>query len=120
MRDILDYSTRDTSLLIGITHAQVEKLLSFARKRVDMTEGPSSLEIEAPEGTIQVEVCQSPSEITTKRNYSSIAGDLVSGAIANAYHPRRIVGLVSYSRIFAIDIGANIGESVPQEVVSKD
>jgi len=51
MRDILDYSTRDTSLLIGITDAQVEKLLSFARKRVDMTEGPSSLEIEAPEGT---------------------------------------------------------------------
>jgi len=66
-----------------------------------------------------VEVCQSPSEITTKRNYSSIAGDLVSGAIANAYHFRRIVGLVSYSRIFAIDIGANIGESVPQEVVLK-
>ena len=66
-----------------------------------------------------MEVCQSPSEITTKRNYSSIAGDLVSGAIANAYHFRRIVGLVSYSRIFAIDIGANIGESVPQEVVLK-
>ena len=51
MRDILDYSTRDTSLLIGMTDAQVEKLLSFARKRIDMTEGPSSLEIEAPEGT---------------------------------------------------------------------
>ena len=32
---------------------------------------------------------------------------------------RRIVGLVSYSRIFAIDIGANIGESIPQEVVLK-
>ncbi len=51
MRDILEYSTRDTSLLIGITDAQVEKLLSFARKRIDMTEGPSSLEIEMPGST---------------------------------------------------------------------
>ncbi len=51
MRDILEYSTRDTSLLIGITDAQVEKLLSFARKRIDMTEGPSSLEIETAEET---------------------------------------------------------------------
>jgi hypothetical protein len=50
MRDILEYSTRDTSLLIGITDAQVERLLLFARKRIDMTEGTSSLEIEAPEG----------------------------------------------------------------------
>jgi len=48
MRDILEYCTRDTSLLIGMTDAQVEKLLSFARKRIDMTEGPSSLEIQAP------------------------------------------------------------------------
>lgn len=48
MRDILEYCTRDTSLLIGMTDAQVEKLLSFARKRIDMTEGPSSLEIEEP------------------------------------------------------------------------
>lgn len=51
MRDILEYSTRNTSLMIGITDAQVEKLLSFARKRIDMTEGPSSLEIETPEWT---------------------------------------------------------------------
>jgi hypothetical protein len=51
MRDILDYCTRDTSLMIGITDAQVEKLLSFARKRIDMTEGPCSLEIESPEWT---------------------------------------------------------------------
>jgi len=48
MRDILEYCTRDTSLMIGITDAQVEKLLSFARRRIDMTEGPSSLEIETP------------------------------------------------------------------------
>jgi Sigma-70, region 4 len=48
MRDILEYSTRETSLLVGMTDAQVEKLLSFARKRIDMTEGPSSLEIQAP------------------------------------------------------------------------
>lgn len=45
MRDILEYCTRDTSLLIGITDAQVEKLLSFARKQIDITQGPSSLEI---------------------------------------------------------------------------
>jgi hypothetical protein len=51
MRDILEYSTRDTSLLIGMTDAQVEKLLSFARRRIDMTEGPSSLEIQTPDGT---------------------------------------------------------------------
>jgi hypothetical protein len=49
MRDILEYSTRDTSLLIGITDAQVEDLLSFARRRIDRTEGSSSLEIQAPE-----------------------------------------------------------------------
>jgi len=51
MRDILEYSTRDASLLIGISDARVEQLLSFARKRIDMTEGPSSLEIETPEWT---------------------------------------------------------------------
>jgi len=48
MRDILEYCTRDTSLLIGMTDAQVEKLLSFARKRIDMTDGPSSLEVQMP------------------------------------------------------------------------
>jgi DNA-directed RNA polymerase specialized sigma24 family protein len=51
MRDILEYSTRDTALLIGIADAQVEKLLSLARKRIDLSEGPSSLEIETPEWT---------------------------------------------------------------------
>ena len=51
MRDILEYSTRDTALLMGMTDAQTEKLLSFARRRIDMTEGPSSLEIQAPEST---------------------------------------------------------------------
>lgn len=48
MRDVLKYSTRDTSLLIGITDTQVESLLSFARERIDMTEGPSSMKVEAP------------------------------------------------------------------------
>lgn len=51
MRDIPEYSTGDTSLLIGITKAQVEILLSFARKRFDMTDGSSSLESQAPEWT---------------------------------------------------------------------
>lgn len=51
MRDILEYSTRDASLLMGITDARVEELLSFARRRIDMTEGPSSLEIQTPEST---------------------------------------------------------------------
>lgn len=32
MRDVLEYSTRDASLLIGITDSNVEKLLSVARK----------------------------------------------------------------------------------------
>lgn len=51
MRDILEYSTRDTSLLIGITDSQVEGLLSFARKRIDMAEGPSCMEVQTPEMT---------------------------------------------------------------------
>lgn len=51
MRDILEYSTRDTALLIGMTDAQVEEILSFVRKRIDMTEGPSLLKIEAPDST---------------------------------------------------------------------
>lgn len=51
MRDILEYCTRDTSLLVGLTDAQVEKLLTFARKRIDITEGPSALEIHMPEST---------------------------------------------------------------------
>jgi len=36
MRDILEYPTRDTSLLIGISDVQVEALLLCARKRIDM------------------------------------------------------------------------------------
>jgi hypothetical protein len=42
LRDILKYSKRDTSLLIEITDAEADRLLSLARKRIDMTEGPSS------------------------------------------------------------------------------
>lgn len=51
LRDILEYSKRDTSLLIGISDVQVDELLSLARKRIDMLEGPSSLEIQNPSGT---------------------------------------------------------------------
>ncbi len=51
LRDILEYSKRDTSLLIGITDAQADKLLSLARKRIDLTEGPSSMKIEGPDWT---------------------------------------------------------------------
>jgi hypothetical protein len=51
MRDILEYSTRDTSLLIEITDAQVENLLSLARNRIDMTHGPNTLEIQESEST---------------------------------------------------------------------
>ncbi|MGA7109922.1 MAG: sigma factor-like helix-turn-helix DNA-binding protein [Terracidiphilus sp.] len=49
MRDILEYSTRDVSLLIGITDAQVETLRSFARKRIDRAEELSLLEMRRPE-----------------------------------------------------------------------
>jgi hypothetical protein len=49
MRDILQYPTRDASLLIGVSDTQVEKLLAFARKRIDMSEGPASLAIETSE-----------------------------------------------------------------------
>lgn len=51
MREILEYSTRDVSLLIGITDIQVEKLLSFARKRIDVSYGPSDVGVCIPEWT---------------------------------------------------------------------
>jgi hypothetical protein len=50
VRDVLEYSKRDTALLIGITDAQADKLLSLARRRIDMYEGPSALKIEAANG----------------------------------------------------------------------
>jgi len=50
MRDILEYSTRETSLLIGITDFHVERLLNIVRKRIDMNEGPSAISIEKPDG----------------------------------------------------------------------
>ena len=49
MRDVLEYSTRDTSLLIGISDNKVAELLSFARKRIGLTDGPPFLEVETPE-----------------------------------------------------------------------
>lgn len=51
LRDILEYSRRDTSLLVGVSDAQVDRLLSLARKRLDIGEGPSSLEFQAPTWT---------------------------------------------------------------------
>lgn len=51
MRDILEYSTRDTALLIGINDSRVEHLLSLARRRIDMTDGPSAFELHTPEWT---------------------------------------------------------------------
>jgi DNA-directed RNA polymerase specialized sigma24 family protein len=47
MRDILEYSKRDTSLLIGITDAQTERRLAMARKRLDLSAGSSTLKIES-------------------------------------------------------------------------
>jgi hypothetical protein len=48
LRDILEYSKRDASLLIGITDVQADNLLSLARKRIDITGERSSIEIESP------------------------------------------------------------------------
>jgi hypothetical protein len=50
MRDILEYRPRDASLLMGLSDSQVEQLLARARKRIDMLEGPSSMQIQTPEG----------------------------------------------------------------------
>lgn len=50
LRDVLEYSTRNTALLVGCTDANVEKLLSLARKRIDASAGPASTAIEDPNG----------------------------------------------------------------------
>jgi hypothetical protein len=50
LRDILEYPIRDAALLVGFPDAQVENVLSFARKRIDMCEGSVSIEIEDPNG----------------------------------------------------------------------
>jgi len=47
MRDILEYSKRDTSLLMGISDGRADELLSSARKRIDMIEGPSFFHMES-------------------------------------------------------------------------
>jgi hypothetical protein len=52
-------------------------------------------------------------------NYSSIGGYLASGAIANAYYPETNRGPGLLSRIFAIDISANVANGVLQEFVLK-
>lgn len=38
LRDVLDYSTRDVSLLMGSSDSQVDQLLSIARKRMRQAE----------------------------------------------------------------------------------
>ena len=50
MRDILEYPTRDVSLLMGTTDVQVERVLSRARKRLDMYQGSSAMDIEDTSG----------------------------------------------------------------------
>jgi hypothetical protein len=48
-------------------------------------------------------------------NYSSLAGYLASGAIANAYYPETNRGPGLLSRIFAIDVSADIANGILQE-----
>jgi DNA-directed RNA polymerase specialized sigma24 family protein len=50
LRDTLEYSKRDTSLLIGISDAQVDELLSLARERINMLEEPPCLEMQNANG----------------------------------------------------------------------
>lgn len=50
LRDVLEYSRRDVSLLIGITDAHSDHLLSRVRQRIDLEDGPSTLAIETPVG----------------------------------------------------------------------
>jgi len=50
-------------------------------------------------------------------NYSSLGGYLAAGAIANVYYPEANRGPGLLSRIFAIDISANVANGVLQEFV---
>ena len=50
LREILEYRARDASLLLGISDAQVEKLLSFARRRIERNDQTDTLEIEYAHG----------------------------------------------------------------------
>jgi Carboxypeptidase regulatory-like domain len=50
-------------------------------------------------------------------NYSSLGGYLASGAIANAYYPEANRGPGLLSKIFAIDLSANVANGVLQEFV---
>ena len=50
-------------------------------------------------------------------NYSSIGGYLAAGAIANAYYPETNRGPGLVSRIFGIDVSANVANSILQEFV---
>jgi DNA-directed RNA polymerase specialized sigma24 family protein len=42
LREILEYRTRDVSLLLGISDAQVEELLSFAHRRIEESQQTAS------------------------------------------------------------------------------
>ena len=63
-------------------------------------------------------ICRSDNG-NSRPNYSSIGGYLASGAIANAYYPETNRGPGLLSRIFAIDLGANVANGVLQEFVLK-
>lgn len=54
---ILEHSKRDTSLLIGITDAQADRLLSLARKRISKIEELRVQELEAEVSALQGLVC---------------------------------------------------------------
>lgn len=47
LRDILEYSARDTSLLIGISDAQTQSLLRMTRRRIEMCATPSPRAVES-------------------------------------------------------------------------
>ncbi len=50
-------------------------------------------------------------------NYSSLGGYLAAGAVANAYYPEANRGPGLLSRIFAVDVSANIANGLLQEFV---
>ena len=54
---------------------------------------------------------------TWQPNYSSIGGYLASGAIANTYYPEKNRGTGLLLNIFAVDVSANVANSVLQEFV---
>jgi hypothetical protein len=57
LRDVLDYSRRDVSLLVGISDVQADRLLSLARRRVAVGTTPfSRAPIESPSAHLIMDV----------------------------------------------------------------